>query len=61
MHRIGRAGRFGTPGVAVTIFDKEKDEAAFWQIIEHYKMQDKVSKLDSVAKVGELMDEINTV
>ena len=46
MHRIGRAGRFGTPGLAVTIYDRELDEKAFWNIIKHYKMEAKVQKLD---------------
>jgi hypothetical protein len=46
MHRIGRAGRFGTPGLAVTIYDRELDEKAFWDIIKHYTMQAKVHKLD---------------
>lgn len=26
LHRIGRAGRFGVPGLALTIFDRELDE-----------------------------------
>jgi len=26
MHRIGRAGRFGDTGIALTIFDRENDE-----------------------------------
>jgi superfamily II DNA/RNA helicase len=46
MHRIGRAGRFGTPGLAVTIYDRELDEKAFWNIIKNYKMEAKVQKLD---------------
>jgi len=46
MHRIGRAGRFGTPGLAVTIYDREQDEKAFWDIIKHYTMQEKVHKLE---------------
>jgi ATP-dependent RNA helicase DDX19/DBP5 len=36
LHRIGRSGRFGTPGVAVTLFDREEDEEVFWKIIEKY-------------------------
>jgi len=26
LHRIGRAGRFGVPGLALTIYDREEDE-----------------------------------
>ena len=29
LHRIGRAGRFGRPGVAITIWDREIDEQNF--------------------------------
>ena len=49
MHRIGRAGRFGDTGIALTIFDREQDEEAFWKIVEHYKMSDKVQKLEGGA------------
>ena len=30
MHRVGRSGRFGDSGLALTLFDREQDEAAFW-------------------------------
>ena len=49
MHRIGRAGRFGDTGIALTLFDREQDEKYFWSIIKHYKMEDKVNKLDGGA------------
>lgn len=49
MHRIGRAGRFGDTGLALTLFDREQDEKCFWSIINHYKMNDKVKKLDGGA------------
>ena len=43
MHRIGRAGRFGVlKGIALTIYDNPTDEKIFNEIIEHYKMTDKV-------------------
>ena len=38
LHRIGRAGRFGDTGIALTLFDREVDEEHFWKIIDHYKM-----------------------
>lgn len=38
LHRIGRAGRFGTKGVGITLFDRDSDEKAFWEIIEYFKM-----------------------
>jgi len=30
IHRIGRSGRFGDLGLALTLFDREDDEACFW-------------------------------
>jgi superfamily II DNA/RNA helicase len=36
LHRIGRAGRFGRPGVAVTIWDRDIDKEMFDKIIKHY-------------------------
>jgi superfamily II DNA/RNA helicase len=50
MHRIGRAGRFGDTGLALTLFDRESDEANFWEIAKHYKMEDKIQKLEGGAK-----------
>ena len=38
LHRIGRTGRFGTPGVAITIYDRDIDKELFDQILDHYKM-----------------------
>ncbi len=49
MHRIGRAGRFGDTGIALTLFDRDTDEEAFWKIINHYKMDDKLKKLEGGA------------
>ena len=50
LHRIGRAGRFGDTGIALTLFDRELDEAAFFDIVKHYKKEDKVSPREGGAK-----------
>ena len=50
MHRIGRAGRFGDAGLALTLLESEQEEKCFWSIVDHYKMIDKVRKLDGGAK-----------
>ena len=34
-HRIGRAGRFGEEGIALTLFDNEEDERIFNETIEY--------------------------
>ena len=38
LHRIGRAGRFGRPGVALTIWDRKIDSEIFELIVKHYDM-----------------------
>ncbi len=40
LHRIGRAGRFGTPGIAVTLYDRDEDKRAFDEIVAHFHMED---------------------
>jgi superfamily II DNA/RNA helicase len=50
MQRIGRAGRFGDAGLALTLLESEQEEKCFWSIVDHYKMIDKVRKLDGGAK-----------
>ena len=42
LHRIGRAGRFGVKGIALTLFDNDSDEKFLNDIMNHYKMQDKI-------------------
>lgn len=42
LHRIGRAGRFGVQGIALTIFENERDEQFLNEIMQHYKMEDKL-------------------
>lgn len=57
LHRIGRAGRFGMPGIAVTIYDRPDDKVAFEEIIAHYHMEKDVKKLEGGAEqVGALLD-----
>jgi superfamily II DNA/RNA helicase len=50
MHRIGRSGRFGNSGVALTLLEREEDEAAFFNIVDHYKINDKVKPLEGGGK-----------
>jgi ATP-dependent RNA helicase DDX19/DBP5 len=41
LHRIGRASRFGIPGLALTLCDRDEDEKHLHGIVAHYKMEDK--------------------
>lgn len=50
LHRVGRSGRFGNSGVALTLFDREEDEKNFFDIIKHYQMEKKVLPLPGGAK-----------
>ena len=45
LHRIGRTGRFGRPGIALTIYDRDFDKENLGEIIKYYDMQDKINEL----------------
>ena len=45
LHRIGRTGRFGRDGVALTIWDRDIDKETLDHILKHYDMEDKVKDL----------------
>lgn len=60
LHRVGRAGRFGTPGVAVTLYDRDEDEEIFWKIVEKYHMKEKVSQLETPEHLGKVLQDLPT-
>lgn len=43
VHRIGRSGRFGKKGVAITLVGDQNDLRNMNQIAQHYNMQDKLN------------------
>ena len=45
MHRIGRTGRFGVQGIAVSIYDRDCDKQYLDEILEYYDMKDKCHTL----------------
>ena len=59
LHRIGRTGRFGVKGIAITIFDREVGQAYFNEILACYGLQDKCKKLDGPEQLSGLLDAIN--
>ena len=36
VHRVGRAGRFGTKGITITFLSKEEDQTVFNELLEMY-------------------------
>ena len=59
MHRIGRAGRFGDLGLAITILESNEEEKVFWEINQHYKMDLKVTCLKEGPKqFGTLLNQM---
>lgn len=45
LHRIGRTGRFGKPGIAVNLIDSDKSFQVLKQIEKHFERQ--IKKLDA--------------
>ena len=54
LHRIGRAGRFGTKGIAITLLDRDEDKDYFEEIIDHYGMKEKVTVLKNAEHLTEV-------
>lgn len=56
MHRVGRTGRFGTTGVALTLMSEEHDEEFMRLIAKHYEIEiEEISGFDQLYKVLEEM------
>lgn len=60
LHRIGRAGRFGVKGIALTLFDNERDEQLLNEIMDHYGMQEKLLPLEGSAHLKKLIESIDS-
>lgn len=58
LHRIGRTGRFGTQGIAISLYDREEDRTYLQEILDHYNMNDKMNSLESPDQLRALLDEI---
>lgn len=58
MHRIGRTGRFGKQGLALSLYDREDDKGYLDQIVKHYDMGAMVNKLEGADHLKQLLREI---
>ena len=61
LHRIGRTGRFGTKGVALTLYDRDLDKEFLDEILDYYHMNDKCPLLDNAEHLSSLLEEISKV
>ena len=58
LHRIGRTGRFGVNGVALTIYDRDLDKQYLNEIIAHYDMQAAVKELNGPEHLKEVLRDL---
>ena len=60
MHRVGRTGRFGTDGLALTLMGTEIDEESVALIAQHYSIDiNEISDFDELAKIyGEMRQDL---
>lgn len=54
LHRVGRAGRFGTKGLAISFVTTEKDKEVLKAVQDHFKT--KVTPLPASIKVDDYMN-----
>ena len=59
LHRIGRTGRFGSNGIAVTLHDRDVDKEFLDSIIKHYDMADRINELQGADHLKQLLKELD--
>ena len=55
LHRIGRTGRFGRDGIALTIYDREQDKQHLDEIIKFYDMAERMQTLQGADHLKDLL------
>jgi ATP-dependent RNA helicase DDX19/DBP5 len=61
LHRIGRTGRFGSKGIAITLHDRPEDQRYLNEITNHFAMQGVVKPLKDHEHLKSLLDEIRQI
>jgi ATP-dependent RNA helicase DDX19/DBP5 len=61
LHRIGRTGRFGSKGLAISIYDRDEDKKYLDEIIDHFAMQTKIKELKGHEELKTLLEEIRQI
>jgi superfamily II DNA/RNA helicase len=56
MHRIGRAGRFGQPGIALTLYDRDQDLKSLNDILDTFTME--VKTIDSFEEFQKIYEDM---
>ena len=56
MHRIGRAGRFGQPGIALTLYDRDQDLKSLSDILDTFTME--VKTIDSFEEFQKIYEDM---
>ena len=59
MHRVGRTGRFGTDGIAVSLVSDETDGDLLDQIADHYQIE--IKQLDSLEALKEIYTKMRNI
>lgn len=58
LHRIGRTGRFGTNGVALTIYDRDIDKEYLDDIVKHYEMAEMIKELEGPEHLKDILRDL---
>lgn len=56
LHRVGRTGRFGTDGVALSLWSDETYEDILDSIEKHYLI--KIEAINDISELKEIMDKL---
>ena len=61
LHRIGRTGRFGSKGIAITLYDRPEDQKYLDEITNHFAMVNVIKPLRDYEHLKALLEEIRQI